>query len=353
MKCWKLIVTGLLVGVVGCATTTYEEKTLLSYWDRGRIEKLADEDISVQNVDMEQMKKDKKLYIGVLVDVSDQSLGAAKIPNFPAIQRDAESLANNYLSQIKAYRVAAFNKSVGESALMSGDDIDGVKYHFLINMKISLNSEVEEKFDNDETMYKCSLDWQLIDNRTKKNGLGSNAAPFIKEALTCKNVTMRHTKISSLSSKRMSGSDAKNAQNAFRNVIENSLIEFRAQLANRIPFGGKVSSMRSRDGKIRLTLKAGPQDGIAKRMQMLVLNEDGDKVCVAQVSGGAKATDTTLEVWRWFSDSLEEEISKVAKDRAKAEEWLDEEGNALYAICMGMPTPDEDVRNMIKDYENH
>ena len=350
MKCLKAISAGLLVGAIGCATT-YEENTLLNFWDRERIAAMSEDEIAVQNIDMEQMKKEKKLYIGVLVDVSDQSLGAARIPNFPAIQKDAESLANNYLSRIKAYRVVALNKGIGESALMSGDDIDGVKYHFLINMKISLNSEVEQKYDFDETMYKCSVDWQLIENRTKKNGLGANEAPFIKEALTSKNVTMRKTALSSLSRRRMAGSAAENAQNAFRNVIENSLIEFRAQLANRIPFGGKVSSMRSRDGKIRLTLKAGPQDGIAKRMQMLVLNEDGDKVCVAQVSGGARATDTTLEVWRWFSDSLRDEITKVAQEKAKAEEWLDEEGNALYAVCMGMPTPDKDERTQIKDFE--
>ena len=327
------------------------EKTLLNFWDRERIEAMAEDDIAVQNVDMEQIKKEKKLYIGVLVSVSDQSQGAAKIPNFQQIATDAESLANNYLSRVKAYRVTAFNKGVGESALMSGDDIDGVAYHFLINMKLSLNSDVEQKYDFDETMYKCSLDWQLIDNRTKKNGLGPNEAPFIKEALTSKNVTMRKTALSSMSGRRMAGSAAENAQNAFRNVIENSLIEFRAQLANRIPFGGKVSSMRSRDGKIRLTLKAGPQDGIAKRMQMLVLNEDGDKVCVAQVSGGAKATDTTLEVWRWFSDSLRDEITKAAQDKAKAEEWLDEDGNALYAVYMGTPTPDKDERTQIKDFE--
>lgn len=351
MKCCKIFFAGLLAGAMGCSTTTYEENTLLSFWDKERIEDLADDEIAVQNVDMEQMKKDKKLYIGVLVSVSDQSLGAAKIPNFEQIKVDAESLANNYLARVKAYRVTALNKGVGETALMSGDDIDGVAYHFLINMKLSLNSEVEQKLDFDETMYKCSLDWQLIDNRTKKNGLGPNAAPFIKEELTSKNVTMRKTALTSISGRRMAGSDVKNAQNAFRNVIENSLIEFRAQLANRIPFGGKVTGMRLRDGKVRLTLKAGPQDGIAKRMQMLVLNEDGDKVCVAQASGGANANNTTLEVWRWLSDSLKDEITEVAKDKAKAEEWLDEEGNGLYAISMGMPTPDADERTHIKDFE--
>ena len=351
MKCSTMLFAGLLVGAVGCSTTKYEEKTLLSFWDKERVAALADDEISVQNVDMEQMKKDKKLNIGVLVDVSDQSLGAAKIPNFPALKTRAESLANNYLGRVKAYRVVVLNQGVGESALMSGDDIDGVSYHFLINMKFALNSEVEQKYDFDETMYKCSLDWQLIDNRTKKNGLGENDAPFLKEQLTSKNVTMRKTALSSLSGRRMAGSDAQNAQNAFLNVIENSLIEFRAQLANRIPFGGRVSSIRSRDGKIRLTLKAGPNEGISKRMQMLVLNEEGDKVCVAQVSGGANANNTTLEVWRWLSDSLEKEITEVSKDKSKAEEWLDEDGNGLYAVCIGMPTPDKDERTQIKDFE--
>lgn len=350
MNCWKIVCAGLLVGVAGCATT-YEEKTLLDFWDKERIEALADDEISVLNVDMEQMKKDKDLYVGVRVSVSDQSQGAAKIPNFQEIAADAEGLVRNYLTRVKAYRVEPLKKGVSESALLSGDDIDGVQYSFLIDMRLSLNSEVEQKYDFDETMYKCSLDWQLIDNRTKKNGLGPNAAPFIKEALTSKNVTMRKTALSSLSGRRMAGSDARNAQNAFRNVIENSLIEFRAQLANRIPFGGKVTSIRSRDGKIRLTLKSGPNKGITKRMQMLVMNEEGDRVCVAQVAGGADPNSTTLEVWRWLSDSLKGEITNVAKDKAKMEDWLDTEGNALYAVCMGMPPPSKDERTQIRDYK--
>lgn len=350
MKFRFWLLTGLFLGLLGCSTT-YEENTLLSFWDKDRVASLDDDEIAVQNIDMDQMKKDKKLTIGVLVDVSDQSQGTAKIPNFDQIRRDAESLANNYLSRVKAYHVTALNKGVGESVLLSGDDIDGVSYHFLINMKIALNSEIEQKYDFNETMYKCSLDWQLIDNRTKKNGLGPNEAPYIKEALTSQNVTMRKTSLTSLSGRRMGGSDFSNAQNAFRNVIQNSLIEFRAQLSNRIPFGGKVTAIRSRDGQIRLKLKAGPQDGIIKRMQMLVLNEEGDKVCVAQVTGGANSNDTNLEVWRWLSRSLKKEITKVAQDKSKAEDWLDEEGNGLYAISMGMPTPDEDERTHVHDFK--
>lgn len=342
---------GLLAGVLGCATTKYEEQTLVSFWDKERVAALPDDKIVAQNVDIEQMKKDKKLNIGVRVEVSNQAQGTARIPNFEQIRTDAESLANNYLARVKAYRVVVLQQGVAESALLSGDDLEGVPYHFLINMKISMNSEIEQKYDFDETMYKCSIDWQLIDNRTKKNGLGDNSAPFIREALTCKNVTMRKTALTSLSGRRMAGSAASNAQNAFKNVLENSLIEFRAQLANRIPFGGRISSIRSRDGKIRMTLKAGSEEGIAKHMQMLVLNEEGDPVCVAQANGGANATTTTLEVWRWLSDSLKNEIQSVAGKKAEAEEWLDEEGNGLYAVCIGMPPPSDDERTQIKDFE--
>ena len=60
MKCLKVISAGLMLGAIGCATT-YEEKTLLNFWDRERIEAMAEDDIAVQNVDMEQMKKEKKL----------------------------------------------------------------------------------------------------------------------------------------------------------------------------------------------------------------------------------------------------------------------------------------------------
>ena len=46
MKCLKVISAGLMLGAIGCATT-YEEKTLLNFWDRERIEAMAEDDIAV------------------------------------------------------------------------------------------------------------------------------------------------------------------------------------------------------------------------------------------------------------------------------------------------------------------
>ena len=341
----------VLFAMIGCATT-YETETLKVFVDRKSLENVPDNEISSQNIDLKAMKRQKKLQIGVRIKaIRDESFGSGKIPNFHEIKASAQSLVENYLARVKAYRVVPLSSSVSDNQLMCGDDIDGFTYDFYIDMDIKLNSETEERYDYDETMYKASIDWQLIDNRTKKNGLGAAEAPFIKESLTCKNVTARKTAISSLSGKRMGGSARYNAQNAFRNVLENSLIEFRAQLANRIPFGGRIVSFRNRDGAILFTMKAGPDEGIAKRMQMLVVNADGDPVAIGQVAGGREG-NSNIAVWRWMSPSSKKEIVAVADKGKKAvEDWMEEEDNDLFAVCLGMPTPDKDERTQIRDYE--
>ena len=347
---WTGVVALLLL--VGCASTKYETETLKNFVDRKSLENVPDNEISAQNIDLKAMKKQKKLQIGVRIKaIRDESIGSGKIPNFPEIQASTQSLIENYLARVKAYRVVPLASTVSDKQLMAGDDIDGVSYSFYVDMDIKLNSETEERYDYNETMYKASIDWQLIDNRTKKNGLGDADAPFIKESLTCKNVDSRKTAIAAVSGKRMFGSAQSNAQNVFRNVLENSLIEFRAQLANRIPFGGRINSFRSRDGIIRFTMKAGPDEGIAKRMQMLVVNAEGDSVAIGQVYGGIEG-NSNIEVWRWMSPTSQKEILAVAEKGKKAvEEWLEEDGNDLFAVCLGMPTPDKDERTQIKDFE--
>lgn len=354
MNLFKWSGVAALLVTVGCAVddVKYETETLKVFVDRKSLENVPDSEISAQNIDLKAMKKERKLQIGVRIKaIRDESVGSGKIPNFPEIKASSQSLVENYLARVKAYRVVPLACSVSDNQLMSGDDIDGVSYAFYVDMDIKLNSETEQRYDYDETMYKASIDWQLIDNRTKKNGLGNADAPFIKESLTCKNVDSRKTAISSISSKRMGGSAQTNAQNAFRNVLENSLIEFRAQLANRIPFGGRINSFRNRDGIIRFTMKAGPDEGITKRMQMLVVNAEGDPVAIGQVTGGIEG-NSNIEVWRWMSPSLQKEILAVVDKGKKAvEEWMEDEENDLFAVCLGMPTPDKDERTQIKDFE--
>ena len=346
---WTGVVALLLM--LGCATN-YETETLKVFVDRKSLEARPDNEISAQNIDLKAMKKQKKLQIGVRIKaIRDESVGSGKIPNFPEIKESVQSLVENYLARVKAYRVVPLASGVSDKQLMSGDDIDGVAYSFYVDMDIKLNSETEQRYDYDETMYKASIDWQLIDNRTKKNGLGDADAPFIKESLTCKNVDSRKTAISSISGKRMGGSAQSNAQNVFRNVLENSLIEFRAQLANRIPFGGRINSFRNRDGVMRFTMKAGSDEGIIKRMQMLIVNVEGDPVAIGQVTGGIEG-NSNIEVWRWMSPSLKKEVLSVADKGKKAvEEWMEDEENDLFAVCLGMPTPDKDERTQIKDFE--
>jgi hypothetical protein len=268
------LLTAALFVIGGCATK-YEKDTLTNYVDREKLEDLSAEEISAGSVDMEQMKKDKKLNIGIILTVQDESQGRARIPNAAQFVNDAYALAANYIARVKAYRVVVLPRGAKESNLFTGKEFDGVKYHFFISMHVVMNSEIEERYDYDEAMYKTSIEWKLIDNRTKANGLGKNDAPFVKEALTCKNVTSRKLKLSGIGGGRLGGSNARNAQNAFKNTLENALIEFRAQLANRLPFGGKISALRERDGKVLMTLKAGSNDGITPRMQILIMNEEG------------------------------------------------------------------------------
>ena len=343
----------LMLLLCSCATTKYETDTLTAFVDRKNLEDVAAEDITSGSIDMKQMKAEKKLNIGIRLSFQDETFGRAKLPNAEQMIADSYKYAQNYLARVKAYRVVVLPQTVSEDELKTGKDFDGIKYHFFIDMHVSLNSEIEQRYDYDEAMYKTSIEWKLIDNRTKSNGLGDNDAPFIKESLTCKNVTSRKVSIGSVSGRRMAGSEVKNAMNAYRNTLENALIEFRAQLANRIPFGGKIIRLRARDGKVVFTLKAGINEGVAPRMQMLIMNADGDHVAIATSTGAAKSTESSLVAWRWLSPSIEKEIKAVAADKKKAAAYFDDEDvdNSLYAICLGMPTPSKDERTQIKDFE--
>ncbi len=344
----------MILALIFCACATkYETDTLTVFVDREKLEALGDEEITSGSIDMKQMKGDKKLNIGIRLTVQDETQGRAKLPNADQFINNALKYSQNYLARVKAYRVVVLPPAVKSDELKTGKDFDGVKFHFLIDMNVSLNSEIEQRYDYDEAMYKTSIEWKLIDNRTLSNGLGDNEAPFIKESLTCKNVTSRKVSISSISGRRMAGSEAKNAMNAYKVTLENALIEFRAQLANRIPFGGKITRIRERDGKVIFTLKAGINEGVTKNMQMLIMNAEGDQVAIATASGAAKPTESSLTVWRWLSPSLKKEIKAVAGDKKKAAAYFDDEDvdNSLYAICLGMPTPPKDERTQIKDFE--
>ena len=329
----------LAAGVLCSCATQYETKTLTNFVDRSTVENLPAEEITAQIADIETMNKDKQLNIKVSLEVADETPAFARPQGAKAgqLQKDALSLAMNYLSRIKAYKVVALPPNA------PADMAAEIDFQYVIQMRIVFSAEREEKYSHDETMYKTSIDWKLIDNR--------GDVPVVREALTCKNVTARKTAITGLTGKRMGGSNKNNLINAYRNTLENSLIEFRAQLANRVPFGGRVISLRKRDGKVMMNINAGVDGGIQNRMQMLILNEDGDRVCIGQVTGGAKGNQASLEIYRWLSESLQKELTSLAENRSKAIKTLKEEGNRLYAISLGMPTPSKDERTQIEDFK--
>lgn len=351
----------LVLGVViaGCTTSDprgEQAKTLTNFVDKKTVMAWPDDKIVANNLDVSSLKKRKKPIIGAYVTVSDQSQGGEKEILPQAFLNDAQGLAENYMGRLKAYRVKPLDSDkFSRASLLTGDDSGLKEFAYLVDMKIDLNTEFDRAAGNRTRLYRVSIDWKLIDNRTKKNGLGKHEAPFVLETLTCQNAIGRG----------MGGVNS-NSQSIFRKALENALVEFRAQLANRLTFGGRIIGMRQRDGKVRFTLDAGMGvdtgdgkggDGLVKRMQMLVVNEDGDNVCVAEVKNDIKGK-TTIEVWRWLSDSLKEEILQkvktVKKKSSKSEDDEDEDEDddeeGFYAVSLGMPTPDKDERTQMKDF---
>ena len=133
----------------------------------------------------------------------------------------------------------------------------------------------------------------------------------------------------------------KNAQEAFNVAIANCLSQFYAQLAKRVPFGGVVMSLKALDGNVSALVKGDAAgQGIVPKMQMLILNEDQDRIAVGEVLTSANGK-SSVKVWRWLSPSYRKQIEDVTeKGKAAAEAWLDE--NPLDALCMGVPPGDKD-----------
>ena len=331
-----------------CLGTTEDSELRTVYVDRASVEKLADDEITSLSVDMDQMKKEKKLGIvvelnfdcGTLPEDFRRNSGFDEV----AFAKAAYEMAQTYLHNTKAYKLFIIDaKDKNADKLKSSDEIDGAKISFRARITAIPSTEIFERFDEDEQMYKITFDWKLIDNRTKANGLSkTQETPTVKEALVCEAHTYRKNKVSSISNRRMSGASVKNMTGAFLDSFGNCLIQFYAQLSNRIPYGGMISAIRLVDGKIKMTLKSGPEEGIKKNMQMLIISEEGDQIAVATATGGADPKKTPLTVWRWLSPSMKKSIMGVAGDKKKAEEWLDEEGHKLYAVCLGTPKPSKD-----------
>lgn len=333
----KICVVFGLVSVMGCATSYDEDhKAHMDFKSRSVVARMADDDISVNGADsMAAMKKERKLSIAVFVDISDQSQGRARPPSVEKLMTSAQSFARTFLQNVKGFKLEAVSQDEFNRALKSGDDIRGITFPFLAKLKVILTSETVERSVNDELLYKCVLQWELIDNRTTANGLGENATPVVRESMTCQNITRRKS-ILSVTGAAIGGNVDANAQNAYNEVIGNCMVQFYAQLANRIPFGGVVAGMKSLDGDLYFTIKADAQgQGVVKKMQMLIMNEDGDRLAVGEVLTSANGK-SSIKAWRWLSKSYRKQVEAVtAKGKGEVEAWLDE--NPLYALCLGLP----------------
>lgn len=343
-KTINIVAAAGLAFAIGCASYDEDPMAHMDFKSRAVVEDMADDDISVNGADsMAAMKKERKMQIAVAVDVSEQSQGRAKPPDPEKLLTSAQTFARSMLAKVKGYKLESVDMADLNRTLKSGDDINGVVYPFLCKLKVILTSEVVAKSNKDEQLYKCTVEWELIDNRTKTNGLGENDTPVVITTEICQNVTMKELRLSVTGAAIGGGAyDVKNAQSAYNTVIGNCMSQFYAQLANRVPFGGVVSGLKTLDGDLYCTIKADERgQGVVKKMQMLITNEDNDRIAVGEVMVSANGK-SNIKIWRWLSKSYRKQLeSASAKGKDEVEDWLDE--NPLYALCLGLPEPSKDM----------
>ena len=335
-----------LACVTGCKT--YDEDPLAHMDFRGRdaVEDMEDDEISVNGADsMAAMKKERKMQIAVALDIIDQLKGQASLSpkDIEKLKAASETYARSFLNRVKGYQLVSVSKDDLNRTLKTGDDIEGFTFPFLCTMKVILTSEDVAAKDDYSVIYKCVLQWELIDNRTTGNGLGNNKAPVVIESMLCQNVARRR-QMSSVTGRALARDSYSytNAQSAYNETVGNCLSQFYAQLANRVPFGGVVSGMKELDGEIYFTIKADAKgQGVVKKMQMLIMSEEGDRIAVGEVLMSANGK-SNVKAWRWLSKSYQKQIEGViGKGKDAVEEWMDE--TPLYALCLGLPEPPKDM----------
>lgn len=352
----RLLGVGFAVGMaflLGCETFDEDPMAHMDFKSRAVVEDMNDDDISVNGADsMAAMKKERKLQIAVSVEISNQSTWKENVQGADVRMRtketedklitSADAFARAYLQGVKGYRMVAVDTSDFNRTLKTGADINGIVYPFLCRLKVIMTSEQLSKLDYDLLVYKCVVQWELIDNRTKTNGLGENLTPVVMESMTCQNVTWRKRPLSVTGSDKNWNSVWQNAQNAYNEVIGNCMSQFYAQLANRVPFGGVASGLKVLDGDMYVSIKADAKgQGVVKKMQMLITNDDNDRIAVGEVLVSANGK-SNIKIWRWLSKSYRKQMEAVAsKGREDVENWLDE--NPLYALCLGLPEAPKDM----------
>jgi hypothetical protein len=343
----KALVACAAVGlsfVMGCATSYDEDpRAHMDFKSRSVVEDMADDDISVNGAEsMAAMKKERKMQIAVAVDISDQSQGKARPPDVEKLLTSAQAFARSFLQNVKGYKLESVSMDDLNRTMKTGDDIEGVTFPFLCQLKVILTSEEIAASRDYSLVYKCVLQWELIDNRTKGNGLGDNPTPVVVKSMTCQNVTKRR-QMASVTGRAIGGDAYSNAQNAYNEVVGNCMSQFYAQLANRVPFGGVVSGMKELDGEIYFTIKADDKgQGVVKKMQMLIMSEEGDRIAVGEVLVSANGK-SNVKAWRWLSKSYQKQIlDAIGKGKDGVEAWLDE--TPVYALCLGLPEPPKDMQ---------
>ncbi|MGN0832195.1 MAG: hypothetical protein ACI4RD_00935 [Kiritimatiellia bacterium] len=328
---------------VGCATLDEDPMAHMDFKSRAVVERMTDDEISVNGADsMAAMKKERKMQIAVSVDISDQSQGNARPPNVEKLMTSVQAFARSFLGQVKGHRLEAVAPGDLNRTLKTGDDINGVEFPFLARLKVILTSETVVAMRDSSVMYKCVLQWELIDNRTKINGLGDSQVPVVIETMTCQNATKRR-QLASVTGAAIGGDVFSNAQNAYNEVVGNCMSQFYAQLANRVPFGGVVSDMRTLDGDVYVNIKADARgQGVVKKMQMVLVSEDLDRLAVGEVIVSANGK-SSIKVWRWLSKSYRQQLlSVIGKGKQAVADWLDE--NPIYALCLGLPELPKDMQ---------
>ena len=139
-----------------------------------------------------------------------------------------------------------------------------------------------------------------------------------------------------------------NARNAYRNVLENCMIEMRCQLAGKLPIAGNIEGGRY-DNRITLLLDKGSNQGIVDRQQFCVFAKLEDETTVplgyAVALGEDNSDSCSLILWKQSKSPAAKRIFKAWKKDIQG--WIGD--NFIYAVSIGMPPPPPTERTNIQD----
>ena len=348
------ILTGLfLLGLCSCATSTKFDTNLhVHYTDEKELMK-------TKNIEVPPHTKEcfNGLKLGVLVNVVDKTDFERTGVRHSAKRKSSIDQADfteaareftlNYLTRLKRYavylgevqeKIASF-QLVSEAGELEGDIYVQADLDFYLKLDVTLLKEIYEGYHSDREIYKIQLSYHLYNAKTGKAVLAG----------TCKNLTTRKGASYSFSGARIGGGNVANVRNAYRNVLENCMIEMKNQLAEKLHLAGNIQAGNWGD-QITLLLDKGAEQGISEHQQFAVYAVQNDVTVplgYAVASGTAAPDECNLILWQRAKTPEAKQIFKLWKKDLNG--WVGD--NEIYAVSIGEPAPPPSERANIKDWD--